>query len=66
MTSSEEALVISLIETPEYQKLLNGRPQTCGMRSGRVYLEPNQSCGQHSTKDNEELLIFLLLMQILH
>ena len=59
MTSSDEALVVSLIETPEYQKLLNGSPQTCGMRSGRVYLEPHQSCGQHSTKDHEELLIFL-------
>ena len=55
----EEVLVIDLNNKPENQKLLSGRPQTCGMRSGRVYLAPNQACGQHSTKDREELLVFL-------
>ncbi len=59
MTSSERVLVIDLKNNPEYQKLLDGQPQTCGMRSGRVYLQPSQSCGQHSTKNNEELLVFL-------
>jgi mannose-6-phosphate isomerase-like protein (cupin superfamily) len=29
------------------------------MRSGRVHLEPGESCGQHSTKQHEELLVFL-------
>ena len=55
----EKVLVIDLNENDEYQKLLNGQPQTCGMRSGRVYLKPDEACGQHSTKDNEEMLIFL-------
>jgi mannose-6-phosphate isomerase-like protein (cupin superfamily) len=59
MTSPEKALVIDLNETAENQKLLDGKPQTCGMRSGRVYLSPGQSCGRHSTKDREELLVFL-------
>jgi len=59
MTSSEKVLVIDLNEKPENQKLLNGKPQTCGMRSGRVYLSPGQACGLHSTKDREELLVFL-------
>ncbi len=59
MASSEKVLVIDLNETAENQKLLDGKPQTCGMRSGRVYLPPNQACGQHSTKGREELLVFL-------
>lgn len=59
MASSEEVLVIDLNEEPENQRLLSGEPQTCGMRSGRVYLAPGKACGQHSTKDREELLVFL-------
>jgi mannose-6-phosphate isomerase-like protein (cupin superfamily) len=56
---SQNVLVIALDEKPENQRLLAGEPQTCGMRSGRVYLTPGQSCGLHSTKDREELLVFL-------
>lgn len=59
MASSEKVLIIDLSENPENQKLLDGKPQTCGMRSGRVYLPPGQACGQHSTKSREELLVFL-------
>ncbi len=57
--SSEKILVITLSEKTEYQPLLTGTPQTCGMRSGRVYLLPSQSVGEHSTKAHEELLVFL-------
>ena len=56
MASSEKVLIIDLNKDPENQRLLAGKPQTCGMRSGRVYLAPGKSCGQHSTKDREELL----------
>lgn len=59
MTTSEEVLVIDLDQKPENQRLLSGQPQTRGMRSGRVYLAPGQACGRHSTKDREELLVFL-------
>jgi mannose-6-phosphate isomerase-like protein (cupin superfamily) len=59
MTSSQNVLVIDLNEKPENQRLLAGKPQTYGMRSGRVYLPPGQACGLHSTKDREELLVFL-------
>ena len=59
MASSEKILIIDLNETAENQKLLDGEPQTCGMRSGRVYLPPGRDCGQHSTKKHEELLVFL-------
>jgi mannose-6-phosphate isomerase-like protein (cupin superfamily) len=57
--SPTEILVIELDSKTQFQKLLQGRPQTCGMRSGRVYLQPGESCGQHSTNDREEMLIFL-------
>ena len=59
MTTSQKVLVIDLDEKPENQRLLAGQPQTHGMRSGRVYLSPGQACGLHSTKDREELLVFL-------
>jgi mannose-6-phosphate isomerase-like protein (cupin superfamily) len=60
MASSHRVLVIDLNDSREYQRLLDGDPQTCGMRSGRVYLDPGQSCGQHSTENHEELLVFLI------
>lgn len=66
MASSRKALTIDLDNKPEYQRLLEGEPQTCGMRSGRVYLEAGKSCGQHSTKDHEELLIFLAGQGVVH
>jgi len=59
VTSSEKILVMDLSKKAEYQQLLEGKSQTRGMRSGRVYLQPGQSIGQHSTKAHEELLVFL-------
>jgi mannose-6-phosphate isomerase-like protein (cupin superfamily) len=53
------AFTISLNNKAEYQRILEGKPQTFGMRSGRVHLEPGKACGQHSTKNQEELLVFL-------
>ncbi len=44
---------------PVYQELLVGPPQTGGMRSGRPVLLPGQEMARHSTKDNEEMLVFL-------
>ncbi len=66
MTSSQKAFALELDNNPEYQRLLEGTPQTCGMRSGRVYLEAGKSCGQHSTKDHEELLVFLAGEGVVH
>jgi mannose-6-phosphate isomerase-like protein (cupin superfamily) len=56
---SRKVLVIDLADSSEYQRLLAGNPQTCGMRSGRVYLQPGETCGQHSTEQHEEMLVFL-------
>ena len=39
--------------------LLQGAPQTAGMRSGFVRLMPGKSVGWHSTKQNEESLVVL-------
>ena len=52
-------VIIELNKEPEYQRLLAGVPQTCGMRSGRVYLKPGECCGVHSTEQHEEQLVFL-------
>lgn len=59
MAALRKVAVIDLDDKPQYQRLLDGQPQTCGMRSGRVFLEAGQACGQHSTKNQEELLVFL-------
>ncbi|MBN2183143.1 MAG: cupin domain-containing protein [Sedimentisphaerales bacterium] len=56
---SKEAFVIDLENSNEYQSLLKGRPQTYGMRSGRVFLEKDKACGRHSTNAHEEILVFL-------
>ncbi|UCD49791.1 MAG: cupin domain-containing protein [Phycisphaerales bacterium] len=59
MASSRKAFEVTLNDETGFQRLLPGVPETHGMKSGRVYLEAGKSCGQHSTKDNEELLVFL-------
>jgi len=56
---SEKPLTIDLRNENVYQELLAGKPQTRGMRSGRVYLQPGESIGPHSTEQHEELLVFL-------
>jgi mannose-6-phosphate isomerase-like protein (cupin superfamily) len=51
--------IIELKNNSDYQPLLGGKPKTCGMRSGRVYLNPGEDCGRHSTEAHEEVLVFL-------
>ena len=43
----------------DYRPVLNGPPETAGMRSGLVVLAPQKSVGRHSTGQNEEVLIVL-------
>jgi mannose-6-phosphate isomerase-like protein (cupin superfamily) len=59
VVSSGKVFTMDLSQEAEYQPLLRGEPQTHGMRSGRVYLQPGESCGEHSTEAHEETLIFL-------
>ena len=39
--------------------LLRGRPETGGMRSGLVTLEPGEAVRPHDTGDHEELIVVL-------
>lgn len=57
-TGRTKVSVISL-DGNGFQELLRPGLQSLGMRAGRVALEAGQDCGQHSTEDHEELLIFL-------
>ncbi|MGA2632086.1 MAG: cupin domain-containing protein [Terriglobia bacterium] len=42
-----------------YCTLLQGVPQTAGMRSGLVRLKPAESIGEHTTGKNEESLVVI-------
>lgn len=57
--TEKDAFVIELNDSQDYQELLPGTPVTKGMRSGRVYLQPGQDCGTHTTGSHEEMLVFL-------
>jgi len=59
MAPQAGARTIDLNDKAEFQRLLEGRPQTLGMKAGQVHLGSGQACGQHSTKNHEELLVFL-------
>lgn len=56
---TKKPFVVELNDAREYQRLLPGVPATYGMKSGRVYLKAGDECGEHSTKENEEQLVFL-------
>ncbi|MDO9578600.1 MAG: cupin domain-containing protein [Candidatus Cloacimonadales bacterium] len=43
----------------EYQRILNGPPDSVTMRSGMVRLAPGTSVGIHNTNSYEELIIVL-------
>jgi len=59
MSSKKSVLIVDLKDDGEYQNLLDGKPQTSGLRAGRVYLQPGETCGRHNTEQNEEILVFL-------
>ena len=59
MDSTQKVFTEKLNDSTDFQRLLPGEPQTCGMRSGKVYLAPGKDCGLHSTKAHEEMLVFL-------
>ena len=55
----KNAFVTVINDEKNYQRLIHGTPTTFGMKSGRVYLDPGQDCGVHSTENKEEQLVFL-------
>ncbi len=58
-TAPPKALTFPLECPKGYCQLLTGEPQTTGMRSGFVRLNPGESIGLHTTAGNEETLVIL-------
>jgi len=56
---AKEVKIVELNKAREYQRLIDGTEQSHGLKAGRVFLEPGQACGQHSTHDREEILVIL-------
>lgn len=65
MTDSDEARAPELcvmqltVGTDGRRAVLGGPPQTAGMRSGVVVLQPGASVGRHDTGAREEIIVVL-------
>jgi quercetin dioxygenase-like cupin family protein len=57
--SGQKVKIISLDGDAKYKRLLGGAPETRGMKSGYVILQPGESVGAHSTGSKEEAIIIL-------
>ncbi|MEJ5259325.1 MAG: cupin domain-containing protein [Anaerohalosphaeraceae bacterium] len=55
---ANQAFVTELNNQRAYQRVIDPA-FTCGMKAGRVWLEPGGDCGVHSTEGHEEALVFL-------
>ncbi len=58
-TPKPQPLTLPLKCEAGYCVLLQGTPQTAGMRSGLVRLKAGESIGEHTTGKNEESLVVL-------
>jgi len=58
-TAKPHPLMVPLKGLQEYRPLLQGIPQTAGMRSGFVNLKSGATVGWHTTGKNEESLVIL-------
>ena len=58
-TPKPQPLMLPLQCPAGYCTLLQGAPQTSGMRSGLVRLKSGESVGEHTTGKNEESLVIL-------
>ena len=58
--------VIDWLGGESYRQILDGKPETHGMRSGRVELAQGEEIGEHSTKDHEETLVVLEGSGVVH
>jgi quercetin dioxygenase-like cupin family protein len=54
-----EPRIVQLKGEEKYQRLLGGVPDTSGMKSGYMTLEPGESVGEHSTGPKEEAIVVL-------
>lgn len=55
---NRQPFITELNNRRDYQRVIDPA-HTCGMKAGRVWLEPGADCGVHTTGDHEEALIFL-------
>lgn len=53
------AKVVALDSSVKEFTVLNGPPESVGMKSGYIVLSPGKSVGKHSTEHHEELLVVL-------
>ena len=58
-TEKPQPLTVPLAGAQDSRPLLEGVPQTTGMRSGFVRLKPGETVGWHTTGKNEESLVIL-------
>jgi mannose-6-phosphate isomerase-like protein (cupin superfamily) len=58
-TAKPQPLTVPLQGAKESRSLLQGIPQTAGIRSGFVRLQPGETVGWHTTGKNEEALVIL-------
>ena len=58
-TATPQPLTVPLAGVQASRPLLQGVPQTTGMRSGFVRLKPGETVGWHTTGKNEEALVIL-------
>lgn len=58
-TAKPQPLDVPLKGAQQGRPFLNGVPQTAGMRSGFVRLQPGATVGWHTTGKNEEALVIL-------
>ena len=54
-----EPRIVQLTGEEKYQRLLGGVPDTSGMKSGYMTLQPGESVGEHSTGSKEEAIVIL-------
>ena len=57
--TEQKMKVVGLEGNARYLRLLAGVPETKGMKSGYVILQPGESVGEHSTDAKEEAIIIL-------
>ena len=57
--TKQDVKVVALAGNAKYLRLLAGLPETSGMKSGQVILQPGEAVGSHSTGDKEEAIVIL-------
>jgi mannose-6-phosphate isomerase-like protein (cupin superfamily) len=57
--SRGKLFLVTLKEGEKFRRLLGGFPQTMGIKSGHVVLEPGENIGEHITEAKEEVIVVL-------